>query len=259
MRMLKRVAAGLMAAVMALGMLTACSSDKGTPQNWADSTLAKMVANAGGSYYPVGSRSIAMTYTVVGGDGTEKYLVGPYYNNGGVGNAGFIGTMEHGWLSSSNFDVMEAGSGKIVNHSERSYKEYSISSRGSTGEPYDGTFDEKGVWALFYNYNDIWATRYPDHIVVVVSNDKKYKGQMYHTETISMSIGDSFGSKKRKYDYTFYFESNGTDVAEVPAYIGFESEGEKCMVKVKEYISGGSLPQKYTSLLTTDNSYTKES
>ena len=80
MRMLKRVAAGLMAAVMALGMLTACSSDKGTPQNWADSTLAKMVANAGGSYYPVGSRSIAMTYTVVGGDGTEKYLVGPYYN-----------------------------------------------------------------------------------------------------------------------------------------------------------------------------------
>ena len=253
MKMLKRVAAGLMAAVMALGMLTACSSDKGTPQNWGDSTLAKMVANAAGSNSSVQSRSIAMTYTVVGGDGTEKYLVGPYYDTSGEG---FIGTLEHGWLSSSNFDVMEDGIGKIVDHTEKSYKEYSINSRGSTGEPYDGTFDEKGVWALFFDGNALWS---PGSIKVVVSNDKKYKGQMYHTETISVSIGDVYVSKMRKYDYTFYFESNGTDVAEVPAYIGFESEGEKCMVKVKEYISGGNLPQKYTSLLTIDNSYAKES
>lgn len=256
MKMLKRVAAGLMAAVMALGMLTACSSDKGTPQNWVDSTLAKMVANAAGSNSYVQSRSIAMTYTVVSGDGTEKYLVGPYYDNGGTGNEGFIGTMEHGWLSGRNFDVMTDGKGKIVDHTKKSYKEYSINGRGSTGEPYDGTFDEKGVWALFFDRNALWSS---GKIKVVVSNDKKYKGQMYHTETISMSIGDSYDSKERKYDYTFYFESNGTDVAEVPAYIGFESEGEKCMVKVKEYISGGSLPQKYTSLLTIDNSYTKES
>lgn len=253
MKMLKRVAAGLMAAVMALGMLTACSSDKGTPQNWVDSTLAKMVANAARSNSSVQSRSIAMTYTVVGGDGTEKYLVGPYYDTSGEG---FIGTMEHGWLSGSNFDVMTFGKGKIVDHTKRSYKEYSINRRGSTGEPYDGTFDEKGVWALFFDGNALWS---PGSIKVVVSNDKKYKGQMYHTETISVSIGDVYVSKMRKYDYTFYFESNGTDVAEVPAYIGFESEGEKCMVKVKEYISGGNLPQKYMSLLTTDNSYTKES
>ena len=252
MKMLKRVAAGLMAAVMALGMLTACSSDKGTPQNWGDSTLAKMVANAAGSNSSVQSRSIAMTYTVVGGDGTEKYLVGPYYDTSGEG---FIGTMEHGWLSGGNFDVMTYGKGKIVDHTKRSYKEYSINGRGSTGEPYDGTFDEKGVWALFFDGNALWS---PGSIKVVVSNDKKYKGQMYHTETISVSIGDVYVSKMRKYDYTFYFESNGTDVAEVPAYIGFESEGEKCMVKVKEYISGGNLPQKYTSLLTNDNSYAKE-
>lgn len=256
MKMLKRVAAGLMAAVMALGMLTACSSDKGTPQNWVDSTLAKMVANAAGSNSYVQSRSIAMTYTVVGGDGTEKYVVGPYYDNGGTGNEGFIGTMEHGWLSGSNFDVMTSGKGKIVDHTKKSYKEYSINRRGSTGEPYDGTFDEKGVWALFYHASGLWSS---GSIKVVVSNDKKYKGQMYHTETISVSIGDNYVSKMRKYDYTFYFESNGTDVAEVPAYIGFESEGEKCMVKVKEYISGGNLPQKYMSLLTADNSYTKES
>ena len=253
MKMLKRVAAGLMAAVMALGMLTACSSDKGTPQNWGDSTLAKMVATAARSNSSVQSRSIAMTYTVVGGDGTEKYLVGPYYDTSGEG---FIGTMEHGWLSGSNFDVMAFGKGKIVDHTKRSYKEYSINRRGSTGEPYDGTFDEKGVWALFFDGNALWS---PGSIKVVVSNDKKYKGQMYHTETISVSIGDVYVSKMRKYDYTFYFESNGTDVAEVPAYIGFESEGEKCMVKVKEYISGGNLPQKYTSLLTIDNSYAKES
>ena len=237
MKMLKRVAAGLMAAVMALGMLTACSSDKGTPQNWGDSTLAKMVANAAGSNSSVQSRSIAMTYTVVGGDGTEKYLVGPYYDTSGEG---FIGTMEHGWLSGGNFDVMTYGKGKIVDHTKRSYKEYSINGRGSTGEPYDGTFDEKGVWALFFDGNALWS---PGSIKVVVSNDKKYKGQMYHTETISVSIGDVYVSKMRKYDYTFYFESNGTDVAEVPAYIGFESEGEKCMVKVKEYISGGNLPE----------------
>ena len=256
MKMLKRVAAGLMAAVMALGMLTACSSDKGTPQNWVDSTLAKMVANAAGSNSYVQSRSIAMTYTVVGGDGTEKYLVGPYYDNGGTGNEGFIGTMEHGWLSGSNFDVMTSGKGKIVDHTKKSYKEYSINGRGSTGEPSDGTFDEKGVWALFYHASGLWSS---GSIKVVVSNDKKYKGQLYHTETISVSIGDNYVSKMRKYDYTFYFESNGTDVAEVPAYIGFESEGEKCMVKVKEYISGGNLPQKYTSLLTIDNSYAKES
>lgn len=256
MKMLKRVAAGLMAAVMALGMLTACSSDKGTPQNWVDSTLAKMVANAAGSNSYVQSRSIAMTYTVVSGDGTEKYVVGPYYDNGGTGNEGFIGTMEHGWLSGSNFDVMASGKGKIVDHTKKSYKEYSINRQGSTGEPYDGTFDEKGVWALFYHASGLWSS---GSIKVVVSNDKKYKGQMYHTETISVSIGDNYVSKMRKYDYTFYFESNGTDVAEVPAYIGFESEGEKCMVKVKEYISGGNLPQKYMSLLTTDNSYTKES
>ncbi len=173
MKMLKRVAAGLMAAVMALGMLTACSSDKGTPQNWGDSTLAKMVANAAGSNSSVQSRSIAMTYTVVGGDGTEKYLVGPYYDTSGEG---FIGTMEHGWLSGGNFDVMTYGKGKIVDHTKRSYKEYSINGRGSTGEPYDGTFDEKGVWALFFDGNALWS---PGSIKVVVSNDKKYKGGMY--------------------------------------------------------------------------------
>ena len=43
MKMLKRIAAGFAAAVLALGMLTACGSEKGAPQSWAGSNLGKVL------------------------------------------------------------------------------------------------------------------------------------------------------------------------------------------------------------------------
>lgn len=73
MKMLKRVAAGLAAAVLALGMLTACGSEKGTPQSWAGSNLNK-VLNAD----TLENSRILLDYTVVEGEGTgtQKYAIG---------------------------------------------------------------------------------------------------------------------------------------------------------------------------------------
>ena len=60
MKMLKRVAAGLAAAVLALGMLTACGSEKGTPQSWAGSNLGKVINKD-----TVKNDRILLDYTVV--------------------------------------------------------------------------------------------------------------------------------------------------------------------------------------------------
>lgn len=77
MKMLKRVAAGLAAAVLALGMLTACGSEKGTPQSWAGSNLGK-VLNA----ETLKNSRILLDYTVVEGEGagTRKYAIGMRVN-----------------------------------------------------------------------------------------------------------------------------------------------------------------------------------
>lgn len=101
MKMLKRVAAGLAAAVLALGMLTACGSEKGTPQSWAGSNLGK-VLNA----ETLKNSRILLDYTVVEGEGagTRKYAIGMREYN----KEGFIGSKDHGWLGFSDFSYAYA-------------------------------------------------------------------------------------------------------------------------------------------------------
>ena len=101
MKMLKRVAAGLAAAVLALGMLTACGSEKGTPQSWAGSNLSK-VLNA----ETLENSRILLDYTVVEGEGTgtQKYASGMHK----YGKEGFIGSKDYGWLGTTDYNYIYA-------------------------------------------------------------------------------------------------------------------------------------------------------
>ena len=81
MRMLKKIAAGLLAAALAVGLLTACSDNKvtGTAKSWNLSNTGKVLGRRAG----LGSQTLQtlLTYEV---NGTEKYIV--------VGKANFIGS-----------------------------------------------------------------------------------------------------------------------------------------------------------------------
>lgn len=78
MRMLKKIAAGLLAAALAVGLLTACSDNKvtGTAKSWSLSNTGKVLRREGGL-----RPQTLLTYEV---NGTEKYIV--------VGKATFIGS-----------------------------------------------------------------------------------------------------------------------------------------------------------------------
>ena len=240
MRMLKRVVAGLAAAVLTLGLLTACGSDKGTPQNWAESNLAK-VFNA-----DMSQKYFVMDYTVTEGDdtGTEKYSV---YKSG---TSRFIGSHEHGWLSDYDFDGMTYGTGKIVNHTNRTYKVVDWTRNPKVGTLYSGTLDEKAVCVL----RSVTASGYYNRVSVVMTGEKKYKGKAYHTESISLTSGKS----GEKYDYTFYYASKDADK---PSYLCIEGVAGSCILKINEFeaVVQADLGEEYASLLTIDNSYVKES
>lgn len=234
MKMLKRVAAGLAAAVLALGMLTACGSEKGTPQNWAGSNLGKVINKD-----TVTNGHILLDYTVVEGEGagTQKYAIGQH--GGYPEKMGFVGSKDHGWLSNAYAGYIE--SGKIVDHNQQTYIEHKY---GDTTR-YQPTFDEDMLWYMLSCNNLRYDFNYNSQ-QVVMTNEEKYKGKMYHTESFALRNGGA-----GEYTYTFYYEAKDADK---PAYLRIESLSKSCMLKVNEFKAAAeSELGEYAFLLSTDN------
>lgn len=238
MKMLKRVAAGLAAAVLALGMLTACGSEKGTPQSWAGSNLGKVINKD-----TVENSRILLDYTVVEGEGTgtQKYAIGRH--GGYPAKEGFVGSKDHGWLSKAYTGYIE--SGKIVDHNQQTYIEHKY---GDTTR-YQPTFDEDMLWYMLGASDGVNLDRSGQK--VVMTNEEKYKGKMYHTESFALRNGGA-----GEYTYTFYYEAKDADK---PAYLRVESLSKSCMLKVNEFKAAAeSELGEYAYLLKTDD-YTKQS
>lgn len=230
MKMLKRVAAGLAAAVLALGMLTACGSEKGTPQSWAGSNLGKVINKD-----TVTNSRILLDYTVVEGEGTgtQKYAIGRH--GGYPEKMGFVGSKDYGWLSTAYDGYKE--SGKIVNHNQRTYIEHTS---GDTTY-YQPTFDEDTLWYMFGRNNLTFGFSYSSQNVVM-TNEEKYKGKMYHTESFALRNGGA-----GEYTYTFYYEAKDADK---PAYLRVECLSKSCMLKLNEFKAAADLGE-YAFLLST--------
>ena len=239
MKMLKRVAAGLAAAVLALGMLTACGSEKGTPQSWAGSNLGKVINKD-----TVKNDRILLDYTVVEGEGagTQKYAIG--LHGGYPEKVGFVGSKDYGWLSKAYTGYKE--SGKIVDHNQQTYIEHT----SSDTTYYQPTFDEDALWYMFGGSNLNFGYYYGSQ-QVVMTNEEKYKGKMYHTESFALQYGGA-----GEYTYTFYYEAKDADK---PVYLRIESLSKSCMLKVNEFkaVAESELGE-YAFLLKTDG-YTKQS
>lgn len=218
MKMLKRVAAGLAAAVLALGMLTACGSEKGTPQSWAGSNLGK-VLNA----ETLKNSRILLDYTVVEGEGTgtQKYAIGMHK----YGKEGFIGSKDYGWLGTTDYNYIYA-KGKIVDHNSSTYREFTGSKVDDASTLYQGTADEDMLWYMLSSNNLMFSSNYNSQ-QVVMTNEEKYKGKMYHTESFALRNGGA-----GEYTYTFYYEAKDADK---PAYLRIESLSKSCMLRVNEF------------------------
>lgn len=241
MKMLKRIAAGFAAAVLALGMLTACGSEKGAPQSWAGSNLGKVL-----NKNTVENDRILLDYTVVEGEGagtgTQKYAIG--LHGGYPEKVGFVGSKDHGWLSKAYRGYKE--SGKIVDHSQNTYIEHT----SSDTTYYQPTFDEDALWYMFGGGNLSFGYYFTSQ-QVVMANEEKYKGKMYHTESFALRNGDA-----GEYTYTFYYETKDADK---PAYLRVECLSKSCMLKVNEFKAAAeSELGEYAFLLKTDG-YTKQS
>lgn len=234
MKMLKRVAAGLAAAVLALGMLTAYGSEKGTPQSWAGSNLGK-VLNA----ETLKNSRILLDYTVVEGEGTgtQKYAIGMHK----YGKEGFIGSKDYGWLGTTDYNYIYA-KGKIVDHNSSTYREFTGSKVDDASTLYQGTADEDMLWYMLSSNNLMFSSNYNSQ-QVVMTNEEKYKGKMYHTESFALRNGGA-----GEYTYTFYYEAKDADK---PAYLRIESLSKSCMLRVNEFKAAADLGE-YAFLLSTD-------
>ena len=234
MKMLKRVAAGLAAAVLALGMLTAYGSEKGTPQSWAGSNLGK-VLNA----ETLKNSRILLDYTVVEGEGTgtQKYAIGMHK----YGKEGFIGSKDYGWLGTTDYNYIYA-KGKIVDHNSSTYREFTGSKVDDASTLYQGTADEDMLWYMLSSNNLMFSSNYNSQ-QVVMTNEEKYKGKMYHTESFALRNGGA-----GEYNYTFYYEAKDADK---PAYLRIESLSKSCMLRVNEFKAAADLGE-YAFLLSTD-------
>ena len=224
MKMLKRVAAGLAAAVLALGMLTAYGSEKGTPQSWAGSNLGK-VLNA----ETLKNSRILLDYTVVEGEGTgtQKYAIGMHK----YGKEGFIGSKDYGWLGTTDYNYIYA-KGKIVDHNSSTYREFTGSKVDDASTLYQGTADEDMLWYMLSSNNLMFSSNYNSQ-QVVMTNEEKYKGKMYHTESFALRNGGA-----GEYTYTFYYEAKDADK---PAYLRIESLSKSCMLRVNEFKAAADL------------------
>ena len=227
MRTLKKIAAGLLAAALAVGLLTACSDNKvtGTAKSWSLSNTGKVLGKGGGL-----RPQTLLTYEV---NGTEKYIV--------VGKATFIGSKKYG--------VQQGASGQIrylVNSASQIQDEVDI--------PLcilmrDGT---DSYWLL------AGKNAY---------NGKMYYTEAFKLSVPKESNGDwlsAYGKQNTgySYEYVLYYESEDDAM---PAFIRINGEGLKdAIVPVKDFRSveySQTVPAPYNGLVDrtsyTDGTVTK--
>lgn len=240
MRMLKKIAAGLLAAALAVGLLTACSDNKvtGTAKSWSLSNTGKVLGIENGL-----PPQALLTYEV---NGTEKYIVN--------GKAEFIGSKKYG--------VQKSTSGTI-RYLVNSASQIQEADNDRSGTKYQPDEVDIPLWILMRNGNEgYW----------LLAGKNAYNGKMYYTEAFKLSVpkesnGDwlsAYGKQNTgySYEYVLYYESEDDAM---PAFIRINGEGLKdAIVPVKDFRSveySQTVPAPYGSLVDrtsyTDGTVTK--
>lgn len=235
MRTLKKIAAGLLAAALAVGLLTACSDNKvtGTAKSWSLSNTGKVLGREG--------PQTLLTYEV---NGTEKYIV--------VGKAKFIGSKKYG--------VQQGASGQ-VRYLVNSVTKIQEMDNDRSGTKYQPDEVDIPLWILMRDGTDSYW---------LLAGKNAYNGKMYYTEAFKLSVqnrsdwlGD-YGERNTvySYEYVLYYESEDDAM---PAFIRINGEGLKdAIVPVKDFQSveySQTVPAPYDGLVDrtsyTDGTVTK--
>lgn len=231
MRMLKKIAAGLLAAALAVGLLTACSDNKvtGTAKSWNLSNTGKVLGT--GNSHRQQSLQTLLTYEV---NGTEKYIV--------LSKVTFIGSKKYGVQQDNS-----SQSRYLVNFATKIRE--ADNDRNST--KYQPDEVDIPLWILMrdgrYGY---W----------LLAGKNAYNGKMYYTEAFKLSVqggsnGDwlsNYGKQNTvySYEYVLYYESEDDAM---PAFIRINGEGLKdAIVPVKDFQSveySQTVPAPYDGLV----------
>ena len=237
MRMLKKIAAGLLAAALAVGLLTACSDNKvtGTAKSWSLSNTGKVLEKGGAQ--------TLLTYEV---NGTEKYIV--------VGKADFIGAKKYG--------VQQESSGQI-RYLVNSVTKTQEADNDRSGTKYQPDKVDIPLWILMKNGTDSYW---------LLAGKNAYNGKMYYTEAFKLSVEKSYSggwlrdygeqNTGYSYEYVLYYESEDDAM---PAFIRINGEGLKdAIVPVKDFRGveySQTVPAPYDGLVDrtsyTDGTVTK--
>lgn len=243
MRMLKKIAAGLLAAALAVGLLTACSDNKvtGTAKSWNLSNTGKVLGK--GNSHRQQSLQTLLTYEV---NGTEKYIV--------LSTVNFIGSKKYGVQQDNS-----SQSRYLVNSVTKTQE--ADNDRNST--KYQPDEVDIPLWILMREgTNGYW----------LLAGKNAYNGKMYYTEAFKLSVqagsnGDwlsAYGKQDTgySYEYVLYYESEDDAM---PAFIRINGEGLKdAIVPVKDFQSvvyNQTVPAPYDGLVDrtsyTDGTVTK--
>lgn len=227
MRKLKKIAAGLLTAVLALGMLTSCSSKSANidvnvsaAKNWYASNTGKLL----GTYN-------MLTYQ---DEGTEKYIV--RLSSGSSGKPNFIGSKEYGCLNSD----------KVVSHAKKIYENDNV--QGTT--KFQASDVDKALWRLLSAEDLNW----------VLAGINTYEGKQYYTEVVKASFGGAINDwvasldgnySNKEYTFVLYYES---EEASMPKFIRIDGQGlNDVVVNVSDFQRtkyNDVIPAPYDSLLS---------
>ena len=240
MRTLKKIAAGLLAAALAVGLLTACSDNKvtGTAKSWSLSNTGKVLGIENGL-----SPQALLTYEV---NGTEKYIVN--------GKAEFIGSKTYGVQQSTSSQIRY-----LVNFATKTQE----ADNDRNGTKYQPDEVDIPLWILMRDGNfGYW----------LLAGKNAYNGKMYYTEAFKLSVQagsnadwlSAYGKQNTgySYEYVLYYESEDDAM---PAFIRINGEGlQDAVVPVKDFRSveySQTVPAPYDGLVDrtsyTDGTVTK--
>ena len=242
--MLKKIAAGLLAAALAVGLLTACSDNKvtGTAKSWNLSNTGKVLGT--GNSHRQQSLQTLLTYEV---NGTEKYIV--------LSTVTFIGSKKYGVQQDNS-----SQSRYLVNSVTKTQE--ADNDRNST--KYQPDEVDVPLWILMREgTNGYW----------LLAGKNAYNGKMYYTEAFKLSAQNGpydrdwlsvYRGQKTvySYEYVLYYESKDDAM---PAFIRINGEGLKdAIVPVKDFRGveyGQTVPAPYDGLVDrtsyTDGTVTK--
>lgn len=228
MRTLKKIAAGLLAAALAVGLLTACSDNKvtGTAKSWSLSNTGKVLGIENGL-----PPQALLTYEV---NGTEKYIVN--------GKAEFIGSKTYGVQQSTSSQIRY-----LVNFATKTQE----ADNDRNGTKYQPDEVDIPLWILMRDGTESYW---------LLAGKNAYNEKMYYTEAFKLSVGkrsngdwlSDYGKQNTgySYEYVLYYESEDDAM---PAFIRINGEGLKdAIVPVKDFQSveySQTVPAPYDGLV----------